>query len=310
MRLKGILFAYVLFNALYATAFFVYPPLGAHALALVGRGADGLRDEGLPAYARRYSQHTIEKRILAQSRLIQRDPDGLQLVETPKGRFWEPIEAGDEGFFGTAIVAQLAEIEAKYTGFERPVRKGDIVLDCGANVGAFTREAVDEGAAVVVAIEPAPDNVECLRRNFAAEIASGRVIIYPKGVWDKDDFLTLNLNNSTSAMDSFVIEKDTHAGVRVPLTTIDKLALELKLPRVDFIKMDIEGAEQRALAGGAHTLATWRPRMEISVNHLPEDPRMVPIAIRQSQPNYQIECLESEIHRKQLRLEAEILYFH
>jgi hypothetical protein len=85
---------------------------------------------------------------------------------------------------------------------------------------------------------------------------------------------------------------------------------ELKLPRVDFIKMDIEGAEKQALAGGARTLAAYRPRMEISVDHLPEDPRMVPDVIRQIQPDYRIECLETELHRKQLRLDAGILYFH
>jgi FkbM family methyltransferase len=304
MRLKWLLVAYVLFNVFYATAFFVHPPLGAWALAASGRGPEGLGSQGLDAYTRRFSQHEIERRILAQSRFVLRDASGLQLMETPKGKFWEPATEG------TAIVAQLAEQEAKYTGFERPIHPGDIVLDCGANVGSFTRLAVDQGAAIVVAVEPAPENVACLRRTFAAEIAAGKVIVYPKGVWDKDDFLTLSVSNTTSAMDSFVIQTDTHTGVTVPLTTIDKLVLELKLPRVDFIKMDIEGAEQRALAGGANAIGAWRPRMEISVNHLPEDPRMVPLVIRRIQPDYRIECLESEVHRKDLRLEAEILYFH
>ena len=303
MRFKWLVVAYILLNVCYATAFFFYPPLGAQALSIAGRGPEGFSSQGLQAYTRRYSQHEIETRILAQSRLIVRE-NGLQLMETPKGKFWEPsIE-------GTAIVAQLAEQEAKYAGFQPPIHPGDIVLDCGANVGSYTRMALEQGAAMVVAIEPAPDNLECLRRSFAPEIAAGKVIVYPKGVWDKDDFLMLNVSNSTSAMDSFVIERETHRGIKVPLTTIDILVPELKLPRVDFIKMDIEGAEQRALAGGARTIATWRPRMEISVNHLPEDPRMVPFVIRQIQPNYRIECLESEVRRKKLRLEAEILYFH
>jgi FkbM family methyltransferase len=303
MIIKGLLVAYLLFNICYAAAFFVYPPLAAQALNLVGRGPDCSRAEGLQAFVRRSSQKNIERRLLAQSHLVRRG-DGLQLMETPKGRFWEPV------IEGTVVVPQIAEFEAKYTGFDRPIHRGDIVLDCGANVGTFTREAIAEGAAIVVAIEPAPNNVECLRRNFAAEIAAGKVIVYPKGVWDKDDFLTLSVSNTTSAMDSFVIQGGTHPGVTVPLTTIDKLVLELKLPRVDFIKMDIEGAEQRALAGGAKTLAAYRPRLEISVDHLQEDPQMVPIVIRKIQPDYRIACLETELHRKQLRLDAGILYFH
>jgi FkbM family methyltransferase len=304
MLAKGLFVAYLLFNLIYATAFFIYPPLAAQLLDVAGRGPDCKHGEGLQAFARRYSQKDIERKILAQSRLVRRDADGLQLMETPKGKFWEPV------IEGTVVVPQIAEFEAKYTGFERPIHPGDIVLDCGANIGEFTREAVDEGAAVVVAIEPAPNNVECLRRTFAAEITAGKVIVYPKGVWDKEDFLTLSISNATSAMDSFVIQEGTHPGVRVPLTTIDKMVAELKLPRVDFIKMDIEGAEKPALAGGAKTIATYHPRMEISVDHLLEDPEMVPVVIRKIQPNYQIECLETEVHRKQLRLDAGILLFH
>jgi hypothetical protein len=45
---------------------------------------------------------------------------------------------------------------------------------------------------LVVAIEPSPANLECLRRNMSREIASGRVIVYPKGVWDREDVLALN----------------------------------------------------------------------------------------------------------------------
>ena len=33
----------------------------------------------------------------------------------------------------------------------------------------------------IIAIEPSPRNVECLRRNFPKEIAEGRVVVYPKG---------------------------------------------------------------------------------------------------------------------------------
>ena len=49
-----------------------------------------------------------------------------------------------------------------------------MVLDGGAHVGVYVREALDRGARLVVAIEPAPANVECLRRNFPEEIADGR----------------------------------------------------------------------------------------------------------------------------------------
>ena len=63
--------------------------------------------------------------------------------------------------------------------------------------------------------------------------------------------LTLHIDDHNSAADSFLFHpKDSHeTDQKFPLTTIDKLVAELNLPRVDFIKMDIEGAEVKALHG-------------------------------------------------------------
>ena len=55
------------------------------------------------------------------------------------------------------------------------------------------------------------------------------------------------MDPKNSAADSFIIHREGDKEVaKIPVTTIDKLVAELKLERVDFIKMDIEGAEQRA----------------------------------------------------------------
>ena len=66
----------------------------------------------------------------------------------------------------------LAEIERHvYGSGPHFIRAGDIVLDCGASDGDFTREALQAGAGKVVAIEIAPTSAECIRRNLAAEVA-------------------------------------------------------------------------------------------------------------------------------------------
>ena len=139
--------------------------------------------------------------------------------------------------------------KARFTDPEaRVFRTGDVVLDCGAHIGIYTREALDSGAKLVVAIEPAPANLECLRRNMSREIAAGRVIVYAKGVWDKEDTLVLNEDPVNSAADSFVMKPENNVAVRkIPLTTIDRLVSELSISKVGMIKMDIKGATQRAL---------------------------------------------------------------
>lgn len=75
-----------------------------------------------------------------------------------------------------------------------------------------------------------------------------------------------------------------------PLTTIDKLADELKLERVDYIKMDIEGAEPNALLGARATLAKFKPRMAISAYHAPDHPKRIPEVIRAAYPDYKSAC--------------------
>jgi FkbM family methyltransferase len=242
--------------------------------------------------------------ILAASKLVEKDPAGYHLWDTPKGRWWIP--QGDDW----VLPFNLAEQERKIYGTgERDVKPGDIVLDCGANVGVFTRPALERGAKLVVAIEPAPENIESLKRNFKDEIAAGQVIVYEKGVWDKDDVLELRRDPTNTAADSFVMLKDGSHGVQAPLTTIDHLVAELKLPRVDYIKMDIEGAEQRALRGGAATIGKYHPRLSLSAYHVPDDPVKIPEIVKAAWPGYTMECgpcAETEDHR----IRPDVLYFY
>jgi hypothetical protein len=120
--------------------------------------------------------------IRRSSRLVQKTPDGLEAWQTERGLFWVPE--------GTQLPFVLAEQAIRIYGDGKyRVQPGDLVLDAGANVGAFTREALNAGAKRVIAIEPAPPSVEALRRTFQKEIQEGRVQVVAKGVWNKEDIL-------------------------------------------------------------------------------------------------------------------------
>ncbi len=269
-----------------AAASYSYTPLRLTVLVLAGRGHGCNVIQAIRSPGNLQRQLDLKESILSSSRLLKADPAGYSLWHTPQGRFWVP-QGSD-----SVLASLLAEEERKVYGTgERAVKDGDIVLDCGANVGVYTREALVEGARLVVAIEPAPENLECLRRNLADEVRRGRVLIYPKGVWDKDALLTLNMDASNWSAGSVVIRPPkAHPGPPVPLTTIDKLVWELRLERVDFIKLDIEGAEERALAGAQHTLRTFHPRLAVAAYHRRYDPEQLPEAIRGAWPGYRVEC--------------------
>jgi FkbM family methyltransferase len=259
-----------------------FPLLKVGATTLRGRNACSVKQTiaGLQ-WVERHTE--ILRSFEARSRIVE-ETNGLVLWDTPKGPYWIPKRDNPH------ILNELSEQENHlYGSGEWAVHAGDIVLDCGTNNGVFTQTALLAGARLVVAIDPAPDNIEALGRTFSKEIADGRVIVYPKGVWDKDDFLVLD-NSASSLDDSVVMHEGKGSGLKVSLTTIDKLVAELKLPRVDFIKMDIEGAERQALAGARQTIAVHKPRLAIATEHLPDDPEQIPILVRTLWSGYRMQC--------------------
>jgi FkbM family methyltransferase len=282
-----------------------YPPLRLFAFKAAGRSPVCPLDHALKANENEKLQLQYKDRILYASKLIEKDPAGFHLWDTPHGRWWIP--QGDDFMLPFNLAEQQRQI---YGTGDQTVQPGDIVLDCGANVGVFTRVALDAGAAKVVAIEPAPENLESLRRNFPKEIAAGHVVVYPKGVWNKDDVLTLRRDPNNTAADSFVMLKDKkESSIQVPLTTIDKLVDELKLERVSYIKMDIEGAETNALAGARATLAKYHPRLSLASYHIPTDAQRIPEVVRQAWPEAVMEvgpCAETPDGH----VRPDVLYFH
>jgi FkbM family methyltransferase len=212
------------------------------------------------------------------SRSLKKDGK-YTLWSTPAGEYWIPGDA-DGTFYDLG--------EQKRNIYGTNIHSGDIVLDAGANVGVFTRKALLAGASKVIAIEPGPENVECLRRTFATEIADGRVVVYPKGIWDKDDVLKLSVDPVDSAKDSFIRTVDNPQFIAVPLTTVDKIVEELQLPRVDFIKMDIEGAEPRAVRGSKNTIAKYHPRMALCIYHMKGDEVTVPKLVNEAYAGYKV----------------------
>lgn len=303
MKISRILVFTLVLLALASLAYSYYPPFRLLTLVAAGRSPACPLARALQADEELQRHIALKDKILAASKRIETDPQGYHLWDTPHGRYWIP--AGSD----YVLPFNLAEQERKIYGTgPQAVRQGDVVLDCGANVGVFTRVALQAGARRVVAIEPAPENVECLRRNFRAEIDAGRVILYPKGVWDKDDVLTLNVDPHNSAADSFVLHHEGAVGVQqIPLTTIDKLVAELKLDRVDFIKMDIEGAEPNALTGGLGTIKRFKPRLSISAYHQPDHPVLIPKIILGARPDYRMECGPCAEADRSIR--PDVLYF-
>ncbi len=258
------------------------PPLLGFVKAVVARSSHCSIGQSLKGLSAITDLREWEEEVASQTKLIKREME-FSLWESPAGELWMPNGSHN------LIADLLAEQRQRLYG-DPPCAPGDVVIDCGAHVGVFTREALAAGARLVVAVEPSPVNIECLRRNLAAEISAGKVIVYEKGVWDRDDVLFLEHNPANSGADRVVTKQSSGEVLTVPLTTIDKMVSELGLTDVGMIKMDIEGAERKALAGAAGTLERFKPKLAISTYHLEDDPEVIPDVISSAGTSYEISC--------------------
>lgn len=134
---------------------------------------------------------------------------------------------------------------------EQHVQPGDVVFDCGAYIGFQSIHAARLGA-VVHAFEPDPETAGVLQENVDANDVDVTVHQVAIGAEDGEGRLHLADNPAGNTMDDVDGEFTT-----VTVRSIDSLAAELGAPKV--IKLDVEGWEDEAIQGAAHTLKHDQP---------------------------------------------------
>ena len=129
------------------------------------------------------------------------------------------------------------------------IRSGDVVIDCGANVGDITQRFFDRGA-TVHAFEPHPEAFARLTARFKNE---PRVHCYNQAVSKEIGRFKLYLMPNDDTMgavqaSSLMAEKDNISTERYVEVDVIRLSdFIADLGRVRFLKMDIEGAEYDVL---------------------------------------------------------------
>ena len=86
--------------------------------------------------------------------------------------------------------------------------------------------------------------------------------------------------------------------------TIDDFVKEQELRRIDFIKMDVEGAELRALRGAEQTIRTFRPKLAVSLYHKRDDFIVIPSYLDCLDVGYEFFLGHYTIHREETVLFA------
>lgn len=212
----------------------------------------------------------LEPRVLDLYAALADEPSRDAFASVLKARI-----QGDAGFY----------LPALHREYDHPVVRaeaGDVVIDGGAYDGdtaaLFARQVGEHGT--VLAIEPSARNLSALMDRLRNESLTNVIPVFA-ALWNQADSLAFEPDQGGS---SAVTGKGS---ARVPALTIDSIVQMYRLPRVDLIKLDVEGAEAKALEGAQETIRRFRPKLQISVYHKRDDIVELAEQVRPLLRNYQ-----------------------
>lgn len=164
-------------------------------------------------------------------------------------------------------------IDPVLTGIRPYVQDDAVCVDIGANIGLYTLAmAALARRGKVWAFEPAPGSYEYLNRNIAMNALDNvetfnLAVGATSGTVDFHDIPFFTAGSFTVEGDSFLTSEVLGSSFfRAPSVTLDYLAADRALERLDFLKIDVEGGELSVLEGAVQSLARYRPVVVLEFN--------------------------------------------
>jgi FkbM family methyltransferase len=172
----------------------------------------------------------------------------------------------------------------------RPER-GDTVIDGGACTGdtALVFSNAVGAAGKVYSFDPVADHLAILAHN-ARQFPYPNVEVMPYGLSDH------NVDADPIVINQYAPGFHAGTNLRIPLRSIDSLVADGRIDKIDFIKLDIEGAEMETLRGAAQSIARFKPKLAISLYHKPNDLFEIISHVKQSYPFYSCHLDHYTIH--------------
>lgn len=154
-----------------------------------------------------------------------------------------------EGTMHPAYSLTCLEEERDFRERYWKVQPGDEVIDVGASYGAYTLTALDAGAEMVWAFEPEPSIAADLQRNIEVNCWQDKAVVFTEALWDKSD--QVDMREYAPHWPAQTITGFYHARALDDVASLTQ--------RLDWLKVDVEGAEERVLKGAQELLRRCKP---------------------------------------------------
>lgn len=137
------------------------------------------------------------------------------------------------------------------------------ILDIGAYYGEtslwFAQRLSSHGR--VIAFEPISEHVKMIKTNVINNGYDKVIDVVNIGVWD----MVTKKYMVMDGPESMCVEEK--AGISINVTSLDNFFLKQQISKIDYIKMDIEGNEMKALLGAEAIIRKFKPKLAICVYH-------------------------------------------
>jgi FkbM family methyltransferase len=198
---------------------------------------------------------------------LRRNKDDAKLlkIHVPKDHYQYFCRIG----MGDFLPGHESNIVGRFTP-----REGDTVIDIGAHIGRYTITSSKQvgNTGKVVAIEADPDNFQLLKRNIALNNLTN-VLPLNYAVFSTRTRMKLYEQSASAKYNSLMLTRaaKTKNYVEVEADTLDSILKLNEVNRVNWIKIDVEGAEFEVLKGSTITLSSEDVSLFIEIHNI-EDP--------------------------------------
>jgi FkbM family methyltransferase len=172
------------------------------------------------------------------------------------------------------------------------VLPGMTVMDIGAHAGfyALLFAKLVGPAGQVIAFEPLPANFRLLEENIALN-GLRNVLVRHEAVGERSGKLNLEVPDlEDHLLAGPMSSADPRGSMTVPVVSLDDFILQRGL-HIDFIKMDVEGAEGSILRGAQETLRASHPAMVVELHNAERQAGRHPVAAYMEGLGYQVQGL-------------------
>lgn len=196
----------------------------------------------------------------------------------------------ERSFFNKHDSFTFYETEGPYEISNCYLRKGDYVVDAGANLGLFSVLSgnIIGDSGKVFAFEPVSKTRNILQQNIEINnVLNCKIIDFALGNSNKDVEIFIDDNN-LGASSIAIKNKNKKRKEAIKQIKLDDFVEQNQISKIDFIKADIEGAERDMLKGAERTIKKFKPRIAICTYHLPDDPEVLGGILKEFVPEYNI----------------------